>query len=102
MIYADSAACQKQLNDIEAIDYFLASQITKELDLQEEAVLFHLLVALQWALRQGHSCLPLLEVAEKTFWADEDNNQPGYVFSSLETIHQCLKALAISIEDNAL
>jgi len=101
MIYADSAACQKQLNDIEAIDYFLASQITKELDLQEEAVLFHLLVALQWALRQGHSCLPLLEVAEKTFWADEDNNQPGYVFSSLETIHQCLKALAISVEDNA-
>lgn len=101
MIYADSAACQQQLNDIEAIDYFLASQITKELGLQEEVVLFHLLIALQWALRQGHSCLPLLEVADKTFWADEDNNQTGYAFPSLQTLHQSLEGLFISIEDNA-
>ncbi|MBE9525753.1 MAG: exodeoxyribonuclease V subunit alpha [Proteobacteria bacterium] len=101
MIYADSAACQQQLNDIEAIDYFLASQITKELDLQEEVVLFHLLIALQWALRQGHSCLPLLEVADKIFWADEDNNQTGYAFPSLQTLHQSLEGLFISIEDNA-
>jgi len=101
MIYADSAACQKQLNDIEAIDYFLASQVTKELELQEEAVLFHLLIALQWELRQRHSCLPLIEVADKTFWADKDKNQPGYAFPSLQEIHQSLKALAISVDDNA-
>ncbi len=101
MIYADSTACQQQLNDIEAIDYFLASQITKELGLQEEAVFFHLLIALQWALRQGHSCLPLIEVAENTFWTDEDNNQTGYTFPSLQILHQSLEGLFISIEDNA-
>ncbi|MCK5665066.1 MAG: exodeoxyribonuclease V subunit alpha [Thiotrichaceae bacterium] len=101
MIYADSATCQKQLNDIEAIDYFLASQIIQELGLQEEAVLFHLLIALQWALRQGHSCLPLLEVADKTFWTDEDNNQIGYAFPAVQELQQSLEGLAISVEDNA-
>ncbi len=101
MIYVDSTACQQQLNDIEAIDYFLASQITKELGLQQETVLFHLLIALQWSLRQGHSCLPLLEVADKTFWADEDNNQTGYIFPSLQTLHQSLEGLFIRIENNA-
>lgn len=101
MIYTDSSVCQQQLNDIEAIDYFLAEQVIKELKQQEEPVFFHLLLALQWALRHGHSCLPLQKVADKTFWDDAENELRGFCFPPLEKIYESLKGIAIFAEDNA-
>jgi len=106
MIYANSDSCQQQLNGIEAIDYFMAQYLTEQLTMvqrqTEDVLLFHLLLALQWSLRQGHSCLPLNEITDKkTFWADPDNDLPGYVFPSLNQIKQCLGDYAVLPDDHA-
>ncbi len=101
MIYSDSGSCQQQLDDIEAIDYFMARQISIELELEEEALFFHLLLALQWALRKGHSCLPVKDVMGKIYWANSEKGLKGYYFPSLIEINACLDALAITPDDNA-
>ncbi|MCU7833975.1 MAG: exodeoxyribonuclease V subunit alpha [gamma proteobacterium symbiont of Taylorina sp.] len=100
MIYSDSHACQQQLNSIEAIDYFMARQLTAELGQADNRLLFHLILALQWSLRQGHSCLPLNEVMDKTYWLDPEKGQSGYYFPSLTEIKRCLDDLNISADDN--
>ncbi len=101
MIYPDSGTCQQQLDDIEAIDYFMASQISHELDQADNKLLFHLLLALQWGLRQGHSCLPVTEAADKTYWQNSEKDLDGYHFPSPDSINQCLAELAIKPEEQA-
>ena len=103
MIYPNSDSCQQQLKGVEAIDYFIACQVTQELNQAQEPVFFHLLVALQWALRQGHSCLPLTQVMGKVLWddSDGDSDQAGYQFPSLDELNNSLNSLAILADDNA-
>ncbi len=100
MIYPDSMKCQQKLDDIEAIDYFMARQISIELNKSDDSLLFHLLLALQWGLRQGHSCLPIKEVMKKTYWANSEQEIEGYSFPSLDKISACLATIAIAADDN--
>jgi exodeoxyribonuclease V alpha subunit len=100
MSYADSQACQQQLPGIEAIDYFLAQDIMARLSActADKDLLFHMLLAVSWALRQGHSCLPLAELASRHYWPAEttgldcalDEANKGYRFPSLDALQACL------------
>ena len=98
---------QQQFAGIEAIDFYLAEQLTqsflqnpdhqKEQLAEHSELLFVLFMALSESLRQGHSCLPLAIIA-KSYWgraSDNDNiiTQQGFLFpeqSSLIAIIECL------------
>ncbi|TCI02016.1 exodeoxyribonuclease V subunit alpha [Corallincola luteus] len=100
MSYRNSEQCQQQLADIEAIDYFFAQQMSLELAPQRPELLFHLLLALQWALRQGHSCLPLSQVANKLFWDDREADKKGYLFPSQDRLADCLATISCAPDAN--
>ena len=107
---------QKQLSNVEAIDYFFAKQFSdillninaKNVDSSENInitnqqyqLLFHLLVALSVSLREGHSCLPLNAIAEKRFGYCCDTlgiiSHQGFQFPSLSTLNELLNLLSIS------
>jgi exodeoxyribonuclease V alpha subunit len=106
-IYSSSDHCQQQLKGVEAIDYFMANQITIELEQKDNELLFHLLLALQGTLRQGHSCLPIEAVAEQQLWLDNKKEPTsgkqlaGYYFPSHKEISHYLDTLAIGVDDAA-
>ncbi|GAA5219053.1 exodeoxyribonuclease V subunit alpha [Corallincola platygyrae] len=108
MSYQSSEQCMAQLSDIEAIDYFFAKQmldelsaeLTPEYDEEEQALSFHIFLALQWSLRQGHSCLPLSALAEQTYWQDHENDQPGYQFPALALLQSLCERLNITGDAN--
>lgn len=104
---------QKQLTNVEAIDYFFAKQFVEillqqkaldsesELTIKEQAkVLFHVLVALSVSLRDGHSCLPLTAIANQRFGYSCDASgivsHQGYHFPNLEQLKQLMTDLNIA------
>ncbi|GAA6206486.1 exodeoxyribonuclease V subunit alpha [Thalassotalea sp. SU-HH00458] len=105
---------QKQIYDVEAIDYFLAKQFTELLisrlvktqttvenktDKQCCDVLFHLLLALSVSLRQGHSCLPINKIAQQRLGYHCDNtgvvSHQGFQFPELAYLNELLVGLNI-------
>ena len=82
---------------LEAVDEFLAAQLCQSLGSQCE-VMQHLIMALSKALRNGHSCLPLADIAGQTYWSTTADaatgiaGVPGYTFTSFETLMRALKA----------
>jgi len=88
---------------IEAIDGFLAQQLCHSLG-SENALVQHLFIALSEALRNGHSCVPLEQLAEMTRWSSAniaEQECAGYRFPELSEIKQALCALDIAPEHNA-
>jgi len=106
-IYASFQHAARQLDGLIAVDYFFAKEISQCLGLfgantsnQEASQLtsqeteqqqwFHLLVALSASLRDGHSCLPLAQVAGKRCFTDginqSETSTKGFLFSDLETL----------------
>ena len=92
------------LSGIEAIDRFLALEFYRceQLNEMEQIIWLHLLVALSYMQRNGHSCLALNEVAEKTLFngsttANSDHNdgsensRVGYTFEPLTTLISTVK-----------
>ncbi|MFT7375666.1 MAG: exodeoxyribonuclease V alpha subunit, partial [Oceanospirillaceae bacterium] len=99
---------------LEAIDVFLATQLCQSLNSQrggqsdnpndkpndkQSGVLQHLIMALSKALRNGHSCLPLADIAGQTYWssavgetrtgipaAPVKETTAGYTFASFEVL----------------
>jgi len=70
---------------LEAVDVFLATQLCQSLDSQC-GVMQHLIMALSKALRNGHSCLPLAQLAGQTYWSgveDVEGVKEGYTFASV-------------------
>ena len=65
---------------------------------------FHLLIALSASLRDGHSCLPLAQVAGKRLFADAMNqsgtstniNNKGFLFSDLTTLNALMAKLPLA------
>ena len=96
-VYKNSLECQNHLQDIEALDFFLAREICARLDSDNE-ILFHLVIALSWGLRQGHITLPLADLAGKTLWQAED--KPGFSFPSHEQLMGALLGLQLDEQDN--
>lgn len=109
---------QKQLINVEAIDYFFAKQFVEillrqqgstdvnkpsvsETAIKEQAVvLFHILVALSVSLREGHSCLPLASIANQRFGYSCDSSgivsHQGYHFPNIDQLRQLLSDLNIA------
>ncbi len=110
---AYQSACG-QLDNIEAIDFYLAQALlaklpeAKTLDSQDMTEVFHLFIALSAAQRDGHSCLDLTLVAGKQLFASEEddvrakaNSAPklGYTFAELERLKSLLSRLQLTVND---
>lgn len=89
MIDASSDRCMARLHGIEAIDYFLAKALLETLGSQD-TTLFHLLLALHWSLRQGHSCLSIQSIAGQQLWDDAESDKPGYPFPQVQQLQDQL------------
>ncbi|WP_448565289.1 exodeoxyribonuclease V subunit alpha [Thalassotalea ganghwensis] len=102
-----------QLYGISAIDYFLAKELTEllvnttaddkvESEAQISEKTFHLVVTLSMAMRQGHSCLSLKEVATQRvgFMAQANGivSHQGYQLPTLVELTALLENLAIRPE----
>jgi exodeoxyribonuclease V alpha subunit len=114
---------QKQLVNIEAIDYFFAKQFTKILilsktsrliktditenqsaNIQHSHVLFHLLIALSVSLRDGHSCLPLSTISSQRFGYSCDKSgivtHQGFHFPNFEQLSKLMTDLNIDATES--
>ena len=104
---------------LEAIDSFLAVQLCQSLDSQC-GVLQHLIMALSKALRNGHSCLPLADIAGQTYWSSAAGEtrtgiaaapgieaspgietSPGYTFASFELLMESVQRYPITADHGA-
>lgn len=61
---------------LEAVDEFLAAHLCQSFASQC-VVMQHLIMALSKALRNGHSCLPLGDIAGQTCWSTTDDKAAG-------------------------
>ena len=110
---------------LEAIDGFLAAQLCQSLNSQcggqsdnpndkQSGVLQHLIMALSKALRNGHSCLPLADIAGQTYWssavgetragiaaAPVIETSPGYTFASFEVLMESAQRYPITADHGA-
>jgi len=104
--YARFKDAQLQLVNIVAIDYFFAKEMLscalQDSDQVDVELIFHLFIALSESLRQGHSCLPLSEVANNRFGfqCDSDNmvTHHGYTFPDIDNIKTLLAVLTLSVK----
>ena len=71
-----TAILHKDYAGLEAIDGFLATQLCQSLGSQN-AIMQHLIMALSRALRNGHSCLPLADIAGQTLWSAVSDIRTG-------------------------
>lgn len=98
---------QEQCADIQAIDFFLARELTESLlslpaNKDKEAdLLFYSVMAVSEALREGHSCLKLSEYAGQLHWQNTEEEKPGFRFPDLNQWHDYLFALALSPAQNS-
>ena len=128
-IYNSFNQAASQLAGLVAVDYFFAKEISQSIVfsntsaatsdfLTSEAQLnqqqwFHLLIALSASLRDGHSCLPLLEVAGKRLFSDGTNldhsgsvnahisqatkeHVTGFLFSDIQSLRALLAQLPLT------
>lgn len=91
---------------LEAVDVFLAKGLCESLNSQND-VMQHLIMALSKALRSGHTCLPLADIAGQTYWSslvdlrvdsrpdvgpDEVIDEKiGYTFGAFEELVNCVQ-----------
>lgn len=101
MIPAQYADLMRDCADVEAIDFYFARQLALVPAFNEEdrQRWFYCLLALSAAQRQGHSCLALDAIANKTWFANTDTQQTGIVFESLPTL---IRIVTQAIADSKL
>ncbi|MEH6596229.1 MAG: exodeoxyribonuclease V subunit alpha [Colwellia polaris] len=113
-IYTSFQQAAKQLHGLVAVDYFFAKELIQcisfessyaanDADItisQKQQQWFHLLIALSASLRDGHSCLPLNEVAGKRLFSDSNNSNDltpqGFLFADLTIITELLAELPLA------
>ncbi|WP_438862794.1 exodeoxyribonuclease V subunit alpha [Neptunicella sp.] len=100
MSYSNSQHCMNALAEVEAIDFFVASELLVEFEQTDSSHLQHVFIALSQFLRNGSSCVPLSVLAGQTLWAD-GMGKKGYRFADLASLEQQLAALPILPEDDA-
>jgi len=112
-LYHDFYQAQRQLADIEAIDYFFAKEMSLALALslnqetklssEQEQILFHLLMCLSISLRAGHTCLPITEIANINWGVAVDEqgqvSHQGYAFPTEHDLVKLLLTLKINAND---
>ena len=105
--YINFNQAQQQLANICPIDYFFAREmvmtfIDRDIALsnEDEKVLIHVFIALSMSLREGHSCLPITEIANLQWAVANDANgmcsHQGYLFPSSSIIIDILTMLNLS------
>lgn len=112
--YTSFQHAAKYLHGLVAVDYFFAKELiqclgfessyaTNDADItisQKQQQWFHLLIALSASLRDGHSCLPLSEVAGKRLFTDSNNSNDltpqGFLFADLIIINELLAELPLA------
>ncbi|MFT6901125.1 MAG: exodeoxyribonuclease V alpha subunit [Colwellia sp.] len=106
-LYKQFHYAQEQLNNIEAVDYFFAKEIQQSLaknDTNNNQQLFHLLIALSESLRAGHSCLPIVTLANTCFGYSCDKQgivtHHGFTFDNAPDLVALCQQLSITAEDN--
>lgn len=95
-MYRNLLECKNNLAEIEPIDFFFAketSQFFKMADQDSKNLLFHLLMVLMSSYREGHSCLDIRSVTNKTLFEDVDLEKQGYSFPSESKIEDLLQRL---------
>ena len=101
-----TAILHKDYAGLEAIDGFLATQLCQSLGSQN-AIMQHLIMALSRALRNGHSCLPLADIAGQTLWSAVSDIRtgtgaaPGYTFDAFSVLMDSAQSCAITATDEA-
>ncbi len=121
LMYLSFAQAQAELNDIEPIDYFFAKEFTEDLAssyvlkykdsegddsqfIHQQIVVFHLLVALSKSVREGHTCLPIKELARHSFGVKSDDTgvitHHGYVFPEHDELVKIVELCNIAPEYN--
>ena len=91
---------------LEAVDGFLATQICNSLGSQC-ATMQHLIMALSKALRNGHSCLLLADIAGQTYWSSAAEAisglvvANGFTFGDFESLITSAQSYAITPVDTA-
>ena len=91
---------------LEAVDEFLAAHLCQSFASQC-VVMQHLIMALSKALRNGHSCLPLGDIAGQTYWSTTDDKvagaagRPGYTFASFEVLMNSAQSHPINANHDA-
>lgn len=104
-MYSDFQACQKALDGVLAIDFYLAYELTQSvcrsqnISEPDQLLLFHSIIACSEALRDGHTCLKLSQLSEKLHWQNNEENKPGYLFPQLSSWQESLAGLRISPAD---
>ncbi|WP_412973123.1 exodeoxyribonuclease V subunit alpha [Glaciecola sp. MF2-115] len=84
--YASCSECLFTLQDVQSIDYYFATNaLTKRFESVPEhtffteqdslSQMFHILIALSYFLRQGHSCLTISAIAKQRYWAELEQDQ---------------------------
>ncbi len=128
-IYSSFNQAASHLVGLMAVDYFFAKEISQSITFtapdtsasacfseklqSEQQQWFHLLIALSASLREGHSCLPLLEVAGKRLFSDGTNldhsssvnahisqatkeHVTGFLFSDIQSLRALLAQLPLT------
>jgi exodeoxyribonuclease V alpha subunit len=94
--YATCTDCLLVLDDIQSIDYYFANNAIMQRyeyqaenaffsDQQSLAQLFHMLLALSYFQRQGHSCLTISAIADQIYWSEADAIQNEQALGQKET-----------------
>ena len=103
-MYKTFQQCQKTLEGVQSIDFFLARQLCQAMQCEEQVqpsdLLFHTIMATSHALRNGHSCLKLDEEVEAVYWDSPEQDKSGYQFPALDEWQKHLSASAVSPDDN--
>lgn len=117
-VYSSFNHATKYLAGLVAVDYFFAREISQCITVTDNIAIahqvntelqqqwFHLLVLLNASLRDGHSCLPISEVAGKRFFIGEQTpikalepvTTNGFLFKDLPVLISLLTQLTITEE----
>ena len=115
-IYHSFSTAQQQLSELTPIDYFFAKEVVVSVTehfqpennatTNKQSLLFHLSVALNQSLQDGHSCLPVGQIAGQWLGKASDNDgvitHQGFVFPNETEIKQLLAELNVNPENNQL
>ncbi|WP_286267676.1 exodeoxyribonuclease V subunit alpha [Thalassotalea atypica] len=71
-VYPSYAMVSQEINEIAPIDYFFAKEMLMFHKSHNKSLTFHLLLALSQSARLGHTCLPIVTIAQHCFGFKSD------------------------------
>lgn len=103
VMYKTFHQAKERLADIQAVDFFFAKEVLALINFQNirlenrsKDTLFHLLIELMSAYSFGHSCIKIKDLADKTLFAsqgDEQEPREGYKLASYKELLDILDSI---------